>query len=141
MDALHEIVGALGYLVGTILVLHWWILSPIDQRRKSRKIPVRFSIGDFLCLFVILQPPLLASRFLSTRFVNEVEQRSFWTMTIIIWIIAPLIWFTCARALTRAEILNGLHRSVFLGLIVPLVYYGLILIPYSYVYWLFDRWR
>ena len=36
------------------------ILAPIDRAAKFRKAPVRFSIGDFLCLFLAIQIPLAA---------------------------------------------------------------------------------
>lgn len=116
----------LGCIVGAIAVIGWWILLPIDRLGKSRDTPIRFSIVDILCVFVILQPPLFASHLLGKKSIIEEQQRSLWMITIIAWIIAPIIWFTSARALPKAAIHDGIHRVIFLGLIVPFAYYALI---------------
>jgi hypothetical protein len=39
---------------------------------------------------------------------------------------APVIWFACARALLKAGVTKAQHRFVFLGVIMPIVYYGLV---------------
>src|SRR6476659_2572860 len=98
------------------------ILSPIDRAAKFRKAPVRFSIGDFLCLFLAIQIPLAAVY----RFMGEATIQAYWTFTIITWLVAPVIWFAGARALSKAQVTTSSHRFVFLGLIMPLVYYGLV---------------
>ena len=98
------------------------ILSPIDRAAKFRKAPVRFSIGDFLCLFLAIQIPLAAIY----RFIGENTVELYWTFTIITWLLAPVIWFAGARALSKAQVTTSSHRFVFLGLIMPLVYYGLV---------------
>jgi hypothetical protein len=109
-------------MFGPLAFVARWILSPIDRAAKFRKAPVRFSIGDFLCLFLAVQIPLTAIY----RFVREGSEGAFWVFTIITWLVAPLIWFAAARALSKAGVTNGWHRFVCLGLIMPLVYYGLI---------------
>src|SRR3954462_15915738 len=50
-----------GVLIGTA------ILAPIDRAAKSRHAPVRFSICDFLCLFLAIQIPLSALH----RFIGQ----------------------------------------------------------------------
>jgi hypothetical protein len=42
-----------------------------------------------------------------------------------VWAIAPLVWITCARALSKAGVTGGKHRIIFLAVVVPTVYYGL----------------
>jgi hypothetical protein len=98
------------------------ILTPIDRAAKFREAPVRFSIGDFLCLFLAIQIPLAAVY----RFMGEAAIQAYWTFTIVTWLVAPVIWFAGARALSKARVTASSHRFVFLGLIMPLVYYGLI---------------
>jgi hypothetical protein len=98
------------------------ILSPIDRAAKFRQAPVRFSLGDFLCLFLAIQIPLAAVY----RFMGEATIGAYWTFTVITWLVAPVIWYAGARTLSKAQVTTNAHRFVFLGLIMPLVYYGLV---------------
>jgi hypothetical protein len=97
------------------------ILRPVDQAAKERNLPFRFSMGDFLCLFWVVQLPL--------AFVYRIEGREtesfYWILTLVVWCVAPLVWVTCARALSKAGVSAGKHRFIFLGIVVPTVYYGL----------------
>lgn len=97
------------------------ILRPIDQAAKARDAPFRFSIGDFLCLFWVVQLPLAFVFQLS----GEETSVPYWLFTIVIWAVAPIVWITCARALSKAGISGGIHRFIFLAAVVPTVYYGL----------------
>jgi hypothetical protein len=108
-------------VLAPIVIVGRWILGPIDRAARDREVPVRFSIGDFLCLFLAVQIPLTVVY----QFVGSDGEQLFWVFTLITWIIAPVIWFACARALSRAGVASGTHRFVFLGLIMPAVYYGL----------------
>jgi hypothetical protein len=111
-------------LLATYLALTWTvrrILRPIDQAAKARNAPFRFSIGDFLCLFWFVQLPLAFVFQLDT----EETALFYWALTVTIWAVAPLVWFTCATALSKAGISTGKHRIIVLALVVPLVYYGL----------------
>jgi hypothetical protein len=125
----EDLLWALGALVGVIALsftpviwLATSILAPIDRAAKFRKAAVGFSIGDFLCVFLAIQLPLTAVY----QFVRESGREAYWGFTALTWLVAPFIWFACAHALSRAQITNGWHRIAFLGLIMPLVYYGLI---------------
>jgi hypothetical protein len=113
--------GAVGLFVG----MGRWIVLPIDRAAKSRGGPVQFSIGDFLCLFFAIQLPLSAIHVL----VESRERLVFWLFTIAAWIVGPMVWLFCGRALSKAGIRNGTRRYLFLGLVLPVVYYGLI--PFS----------
>jgi hypothetical protein len=108
--------------IGPIVMIGRWILGPTDRAAKFRDAPVRFSIGDFLCLFLAVQIPLT----LIYQLVEQDEKPLFWLFTVITWVMAPVIWFACARALLKAGVTKAQHRFVFLGLIMPLVYYGLV---------------
>jgi hypothetical protein len=99
-----------------------WILTPIDRAAKFREAPARFSIGDFLCLFAAIQIPLTAV----FQLTGKETQETYWIFTVLTWIIAPVIWVACARALSKAGVTRSWHRFVFLALIMPLVYYGVI---------------
>jgi hypothetical protein len=98
------------------------ILAPIDRAAKFRKAPVRFSIGDFLCLFLAIQIPPAGAH----RFLGQDTMEAYWTFTIVTWFVAPVIWYAGARTLSKAQVATNSHRFVFLGLIMPLVYYGLV---------------
>jgi hypothetical protein len=101
------------------------ILAPIDRAAKFRKAPVRFSIGDFLCLFLAIQIPLAGVH----RFLSDDTMLAYWAFTIITWLVGPVVWYAGARTLSKAQITTSSHRFIFLGLIMPLVYYGLV--PFS----------
>jgi hypothetical protein len=51
---------------------------------------------------------------------------AYWTFTLITWLVAPVIWYAGGQTLSRAQVTTSSHRFVFLGLIMPLVYYGLV---------------
>src|SRR4051794_3831196 len=116
------LVAGIALAIAPIIWIARQILSPIDRAAKYREAPVRFSIGDFLCLFLAIQIPLAAVY----RFMGEATIGAYWTFTIITWLVAPVIWFAGARALSKAQVTTSSHRFVFLGLIMPLVYYGLV---------------
>jgi hypothetical protein len=97
------------------------ILLPIDRAAKERNAPFHFLIADFLCLFWVVQLPLTFVFQLS----DEETLTAYWLLTIVIWAVAPVVWFTCARALSRAGVSAGRHRFIFLAIVVPTVYYGL----------------
>lgn len=112
--------GALTFLPITWIAQQ--ILAPIDRAAKSRKAPVRFSIGDFMCLFLAIQIPLAIVH----RFMTVDTMEAYWGFTLITWLIAPVIWYMGAHTLSKAQVTKGSHRFIFLGLILPLVYYGVI---------------
>jgi hypothetical protein len=123
--------------LGPLVFIGWWILAPIDRAAKFRTAPMRFSVGDFLCLFLAIQIPLA----FVYRFVGEDVSAYYWVLTILTWAIAPIIWIACGHTLSKAGITTSVHRFVFLGLIMPLVYYGLIpftLLGLSFLAALFD---
>lgn len=99
-----------------------WILGPIDRAAALREAPARFSIGDFLCLFLVVQIPLAAIY----QTADDDWRVPFWILTILTWIVAPLIWFAAAGALSKAGVTSSKHRFVFLSLLVPIAYYALI---------------
>jgi len=115
-------VAALVGLIGTIYWLGRWILGPIDRAAKTVRAPVRLFVADFLCLFVAVQLPLT---FVS-RMRSEETEVYFWIFAVLTWVIAPIIWICCAVTLSRAGITNGKSRMVFMGLVLPIAYYGLI---------------
>ena len=128
MEIAFNLIVLLGLLllicVAALVPLMWTIrriLRPIDNLAKSRNAPFRFSIGDFLCLFWIVQIPL--------AFVFQIDAEEtaiqYWVFTVVVWGVAPLVCITCAHALSKAGIVEGVHRYIFLGVVVPTVYYGL----------------
>jgi hypothetical protein len=116
------IVAGLAAIIAPTTLVVRMILSPIDQAAKIRNAPPRFSVGDFLCLFLAIQIPLSAI----SRFVEPEERYTFWLFTIATWIVGPLMWITGARTLSKAGVVTGFHRLVFMGLVMPVVYYGLL---------------
>lgn len=108
-------------IVAPIMWTVYRILRPIDRAARERNLPFRFSIGDFLCLFWVVQLPL---GFLDRIAQGEPDQ-FYWVLLAAVWAVAPLAWVTVARALSKAGISMGKHRIIFLGIVLPTVYYGL----------------
>jgi hypothetical protein len=123
------VLAGLATLFGPLACIAIWILAPIDRVAKSRKAPVRFSIGDFLCLFVMIQVPLAGVYQLN----NDDNSSSLWIATLAAWTLGVVIWYAGARTLSKAGVCRSGHRFVYLGLILPVVYYGLL--PYTFLSW------
>ncbi len=139
-------------IIGPSTFIVRWILAPIDRAAKFRKAPARFSIGDFFCLFLAIQIPLAVIY----RFVETDEDQFYWLFTIATWIVGPVMWVTGARTLSKAGIEASGQRFVFLGLIMPIVYYGLLPFtilgirialmicgaesPSQFAFWMFAAW-
>jgi hypothetical protein len=115
---------ALALILAGFIGIGAWIVYPIDRAARRTKAPVRFSISDFLCLFLAVQVPLAVVHVL----VQSRERDVFWTSTLASWVVGPLTWYVCAQALSRAGVSRGLHRVLFLCGVLPVVYYGLVLI-------------
>jgi hypothetical protein len=119
--------GSLLIIVGLLAWTVQRILRPVDLAARERNLPFRFSMGDFLCLFWLIQLPLtFVFRLKDSAPQDAHELRSFyWILMAVVWGVAPLAWVTVARALSKAGVGGGIHRFVFLGLVLPTVYYGL----------------
>jgi hypothetical protein len=115
-----HVIGGVTAIIAPLALIGRWILAPIDRAAKSRKAPVRFSISDFLCLFLAIQIPLAAIH----RFTDYGDNRPYWIFFTITWLVGPFVWYCCARTLSKAGVVKGSHRFVFMGLVMPLVYYG-----------------
>src|SRR5262245_55512318 len=114
------------------------ILAPIDRAAKHRQAPVRFSIGDFLCLFILIQIPLAfvfriqyGIREASNSREESVVNVGLWILTAALWIVGTVIWYMGSRTLSKAGVAHSGLRFVYLGLILPLVYYGLV--PFTFL--------
>src|ERR1700742_3009248 len=104
------VIGAAA-IIGPITFIVRWVLRPIDLAAKAHRAPPRFSVGDFLCLFLAIQIPLSVIY----RYVhNDDAMDYFWIFTITTWLVGPLIWITGARTLSKAGIHSWSHRFVFL---------------------------
>lgn len=109
------------FIVGPVMWTVRRVLLPVDRAASERDLPFRFSMGDFLCLFWVVQLPLA----FVYRIAGDETDQFYWSLTLCVWAVAPLAWYTVARALSKAGIAAGLHRMIFLGLVLPAVYYGL----------------
>jgi hypothetical protein len=130
ITVLAAIVGILLLILGPLLWTVHRILRPVDQAARERNLPFRFSMGDTLCLFWIVQIPLgFVYRLAPERSRNgsneDVLTLYYWILIAGVWIVAPLAWVTVARALSKAGVSMGKHRLIFLGIVLPTVYYGL----------------
>jgi hypothetical protein len=119
--------GSLLIIVGLLVWTVQRILRPVDLAARERNLPFRFSMGDFLCLFWLIQLPLTFVFRLKESTPQEASElhNYYWILMAAVWGVAPLAWVTVARALSKAGVGGGVHRVIFLGLVLPTVYYGL----------------
>jgi hypothetical protein len=122
------VAAALVAIFGPSIFAARWILAPIDRAAKSRQAPARFSMGDFLCLFVIIQIPLAAVYRLND---DRDETQALWFPMVIVWLLGTVIWYMGSRTLSKAGVWHTGMRFIYLGLILPLVYYGLL--PFTFL--------
>ena len=101
-----------------LLLPAFLILQPLTRAAKDRRRPIQFSIADFLCLFLLVHlctAPTIC--FLSTELSTEdavVVYGVAWPSCGVLWL-CSLFW------MSNAGIINFWHRSVFLGLVLPVV--------------------
>lgn len=125
----HAVDVLLSLSMGPLLLFGMgiWILYPVDYVGRSRKFPTKFSLADFLCLFVTVQLPLSAVAWFQSRYSGSLDFYEVqWLLVALAWILGPVIWLTAASAISRAGVYHGLPRVLFMGIIVPIVYYGLV---------------
>jgi hypothetical protein len=115
------ILAGIVFAIFAITMIGRWILGPIDRAAKGRRAPARLSVGDFLCLFVAVQLPLA----IASRMRSDETATLFWLFALVSWVVGPIVWICCAMSLSRAGLSSGKHRFLFLGLVLPVVYYGL----------------
>ncbi|MCI0334042.1 MAG: hypothetical protein L0228_12560 [Planctomycetes bacterium] len=125
VEVVSTLLGILLLLVGPLMWTVHRILRPVDRAARERNLPFRFSLGDFLCLFWVVQLPLAIVYQIKDDVPGDETHQFYWILTAAVWAVAPLAWFTVARALSKAGVSAGLHRMIFLGVVLPTVYYGL----------------
>jgi hypothetical protein len=108
-----------------------WIVWPIERIARLRKGLVRYSIADFACLFIAIQVPLgiITWSTNGATFIDDEQLLFFRRLAGILCVTGILIWWGAVRAISFCGIQRGWRRILFLGVIVPIVFYGLI--PFS----------
>lgn len=128
------------FLFGILVILLWfaplmamglWIVWPIERIARQRNKPVRYSIADFLCLFVAIQVPLGIITWYSSNLVYVDDEILSYLryVSATLAVLGLLIWWGAVRAISFCGIYHGWRRMLFLGVIVPIVFYGLV--PFS----------
>jgi hypothetical protein len=107
-------------LVGIAAVTGAGVLRPLDQAAKKSKLPLQFTLGDFFCLFLLIQLPTGLLHF----WLSPLEDPEIWVFDGLAWVCCGLMWWVSVRTLSRAGIRNPWHRGVFLVLVLPVAYFG-----------------
>ncbi len=104
-----------------------WVLRPIDEAGKRLKLPMQFTLADFLCLFFILQMPMA---FIHGELFGEKPPLGVLiVLDVLVWFACGSMWWVSVRTLSRAGIHNLWHRALFLTLVIPASIAGAIMIP------------
>lgn len=97
-----------------------WVMRPLDTAAKSQKLPMRFTLADFMCLFVLVQTS--AAGLLIEGYFG-------WVIVCFGWIAFGLMWALGVHTLSRAGVVNPWHRVLFLVLVVPFTVISAIVLP------------
>jgi len=121
---MESAIGAIGLVgfAGAFLAIWWiavWVLRPLDIAAKSQKLPMRFTLADFLCLFVLVQTSAAGLLF---------EGQFGWTIVCFGWAAFGSMWALGVHTLSRAGVVNPWHRALFLVLVVPFTVVSAILL-------------
>ena len=119
-----------GLLVAIIIMVPFgrWILGPLDRAARNRRHPVQFTMLDFFSLLFLLQLPLGVVH----SFWSAEETGAVWVLDGFGWFATGLMWWISVRTLSRAGIHKPWHRVVFLLLVLPLAYSGIIAAPFLF---------
>lgn len=100
------------------------ILGLLDRAAKDRKRPIQFTLGDFLCLFLLLQLATAAPYWLNVR-----DSETTWEIYLIGWIVIGLLWCITVRTLSLAGIRKTWHRAVLLMVVIPGTIFAALAVP------------
>ena len=107
------------------------VLRPLDVAVKRTPYhdrgKVRFQLVDFLCLFVLIQLPFS----LLGLWTNRAFHGGVVCVLVFLLTLGTAIWLTGVITLCRIRIDRPRQHFMVLGLILPLIYYGLM--PYCYL--------
>lgn len=119
---MEEVAGLVGF-AGAFVAIWWiavWVLRPLDDAAKSHRLPMRFTLADFLCLFVLVQASAAGLM---------IEGRAGWIIVGFGWVALGSMWALGVHTLSRAGVVNPWHRAAFLLVVVPLTVVSAILMP------------
>jgi hypothetical protein len=108
-----------------------WTMHPLNSIAAAKPKPrMRFSIADFLCLFVqvqIMLPLILLvarDRFQVEHRFHESHVASYFILTLLILVIAYATWWDPVRTLNRAEVFSTWRRAITLVVAAPVCLAG-----------------
>jgi hypothetical protein len=112
--------------IALVAVIVWlsftWVLGPLDRAAKTRRGTFQFSIGDLLCLFVLIQLPFGAVHWrLAGENVQQEIRLGFSLLTVGVAVVA---WLAGVQLLSKAQIHVPWQRSVALAVVMPLAVFG-----------------
>ena len=113
--------------LGAMLALSGRVLGPLEQRGKRRQHRMQFTLGDWICLVIMIQ--LWAA--IVHSFVAIVGQQGsgVFIADIYGWGLGVILWLGVVQRLSAAGIRKTWHRGVALVVIYPLNVLGAIIAP------------
>ena len=115
--------GGLLLLVVLVALAVWcgsWILRPLDQAAKNSQRRPQFTLGDFLCLFLLVQLPTG----LIHAWLRDVDSIAIWVLDAYGWGACGALWWVSVRTLSRAGVQNPWQRGVSLVVVLPISCFG-----------------
>ncbi len=122
IEQLEGLIGEVAFVIGImpLLVFSQWVLGPLAQIRKLR---CRFTLGDVICLAVMILPCLAVLHLLAGADWREVLPLDFCGSTF-----AAGLWFAGVVSASTAGVRIPWHRAVAIMLVYPLNALGSLLV-------------
>ena len=110
-----------------MLLLSSWVLGPLEQRAKRGQYRMQFSLGDWICLILMIQ--LWAAIVHSFIAIVGRDGGGALIMDVYGWALTVILWFGVVQRLSAAGIRKAWHRAGALVVVYPLNVLGAIIAP------------
>jgi hypothetical protein len=116
----------IGLVVGPPIIygVGRWIGRPLDQAAKMRERRTQFTIVDFLCLFVLVQPATALIHMIKTGETGSVTPGVPYILDAYAWAAIGAVWWKCCGIMSRAGIDRPWHRIVLIVFVLPITLVG-----------------
>ena len=104
-----------------------WLLRPLEQHAKLGSRRLQFTLGDWICLFLMIQLWAAVVHSVLALTMSTTDYALF--MDIYGWLLVVGIWLAAVWRLTATEVRNVWHRAGAILIVYPLAVIGPTVVP------------